>query len=468
MRRRTVLQSALGLPAWAQLQPATRRPNFIVILADDLGYNDLACFGSPDVATPHIDSIARNGVRFTDGYVSCAVSSPSRAALLTGCYQHRFGHEFNPGPPEREAEVNFGLPSGATIAPQFLKAAGYSSAIIGKWHLGIRPGYHPLDRGFDEFYGFLGGANAYVTTKTPGARAEAADNQPARVPHTRPAPIFRGKEPVEENRYLTDAFAQEALRFIERHRDRPFFLYLALNAVHTPLHATERYLNRVRSIKNDKHRFLAAMTSAMDDAVGAVLEKLRELDLERHTLLFFLSDNGCPVMTGAGSNHPLNGEKCTYFEGGIRVPFLAQWPGRIPAGLVYREPVVSRDLLPTMFAAAAIRPPEGVSFDGVDLLPFLNGTRKGAPHETLFWRAGQARAVRAGNWKLVEFGEQYSALFDLSEDVGERNDLASKHSTVVRKLRQSWKDWSAAMSPPRWPPRYREIEVNGRHLTWEL
>lgn len=468
MRRRTVLQSALGIPAWAQLQPATRRPNFIVILADDLGYNDLACFGSPDVDTPHIDSIARNGVRFTDGYVSCAVSSPSRAALLTGCYQHRFGHEFNPGPPEREAEVNFGLPPGATIAPQFLKAAGYSSAIIGKWHLGIRPGYHPLDRGFDEFYGFLGGANAYVTTKTPGARAEAADNQPARVPHTRPAPIFRGKEPVEENRYLTDAFAQEAIQFIERHRDRPFFLYLALNAVHTPLHATERYLNRVRSIKNDKHRFLAAMTSAMDDAVGAVLEKLRELDLERHTLLFFLSDNGCPVMTGAGSNHPLNGEKCTYFEGGIRVPFLAQWPGRIPAGLVYREPVVSRDLLPTMLAAAAIRPPEGVSFDGVDLLPFLNGTPKGAPHETLFWRAGKARAVRAGNWKLVEFGEQHSALFDLSEDVGERNDLASKHSTVVRKLRQSWKDWSAAMSPPRWPPRYREIEVNGRRLTWEL
>ena len=314
LSRRQFLASSLALAA----QP--RRPNLIVILADDMGYGDLGCYGSPDVPTPHIDSLARQGTRFTDAYVSCAVCSPSRASLLTGLYQHRFGHEFNSGPIEREAQINFGLPPGQRILPQFLKPAGYRSMAVGKWHLGVRKGYHPLERGFDEFFGFLTGGNSFITTRTPNAVAVASDGDGGRIPASRPDPVRHGHKPVDEHRYLTDAFAAEALSFIDRNRANPFFLYFAPNAIHTPLHALQRYVDRVASIANEKHRLLAAMTVALDDAVGAILARLRQHGLDRNTLIVFLSDNGCPVLTGAGSNAPLNGEKVTYYEGGIRVP----------------------------------------------------------------------------------------------------------------------------------------------------
>ncbi|MGH9658779.1 MAG: sulfatase-like hydrolase/transferase [Bryobacteraceae bacterium] len=459
--RRSVVP-VLASPLVAQ----RRRPNLVVFLADDLGYGDIGCYGSPDVPTPHVDSLGRDGVRCTDGYVSCAVCSPSRVALLTGRYQHRFGHEFNSGPIEREAEVGFGLPAEARILPRLLQPAGYRSAAIGKWHLGAREGFHPLDRGFDEFFGFLAGGNAYVTRRTPGARAAGADGAGPRIPDQRADPIRRGREPVAEDRYLTDAFGAEAAAFVERNKANPFFLYLAFNAIHTPLHAVDRYLDRFAAIRNEKHRMLAAMTAAMDEAIGGVLAKLRQTGLERDTLVFFLSDNGCPAMTGAGSNGPLNGEKVTYYEGGIRVPFLARWPGRLPAGRVYREPVVSRDIVPTFLAAAGISP--GADFDGVDLAPYFNGERRSAPHDALFWRGGKGRAVRRGKWKLVEFGDDYSRLYDLTTDLGEKHDLAARHPEVARDLRAAWNAWSAQMKAPRWPARTRDVTVNGQTLTWEL
>jgi arylsulfatase A-like enzyme len=462
--RRSVLQAFALTPLAAQT--ARRRPNLLVILADDMGYGDIGCYGSPDVPTPHIDSLAKGGTRFTDGYVSCAVCSPSRVALLTGRYQQRFGHEFNSGPPEREGQVNFGIPAEARILPQYLNPHGYRSAAIGKWHLGVRPGYHPLDRGFDEFYGFLTGGNAFVTKRTPGARAVAADGAGPNIPERRINPVFRNRDVVTEDRYLTTAFGAEAVRFIERNHANPFFLYLAFNAIHTPLHATEPYLDRFAGIRNEKHRMLAAMTAALDDEVGAVMSKLRERGIEKDTLVFFLSDNGCPVMTGAGTNGPLNGEKVTYYEGGVRVPFIAYWPGRIPAGKVYREPVVSRDIVPTFLKAADIGV-GGANFDGVDLLPWING-RGGTPHDALFWRAGQGRAVRIGNWKLVEFGDRYSHLYDLANDLGEKQDLSGRHPEQVRRLREAWKVWSAQMKPPAWPARYREVTVNGETINWEL
>jgi arylsulfatase A-like enzyme len=466
LTRRSALASLAAAP-WLAAQPAARKPNLVVILADDMGYGDIGCYGSPDVPTPHIDALARGGARFTDGYVSCAVCSPSRVALLTGRYQQRFGHEFNSGPPPREAEVNFGLPPDARILPQYLKPHGYRSAAIGKWHLGIRPGYHPLDRGFDEFYGFLTGGNAFVTKRTPGARAAGADGGGPNIPEQRSAPIFSNRESVVEDRYLTDAFGSEAVRFIGRNHDRPFFLYLAPNAIHTPLHATSRYLDRVAGIRNEKHRMLAAMTAALDDAVGAVIAELRTRGIEKDTLVFFLSDNGCPVVTGAGTNGPLNGEKATYYEGGIRVPFLAYWPGRVPAGTVYREPVVSRDIVPTFLSAAGASPRDA-AFDGADLLPYLNGRGRGAPHEALFWRAGQGRAARIGHWKLVEFGDRFSRLYDLSKDLGEKNDVAARHPEQIRRLRAAWSAWSGKMKPAAWPPRFREIAVNGETINWEL
>jgi arylsulfatase A-like enzyme len=387
-------------------------------------------------------------------------------ALLTGRYQQRFGHEFNSGPPERENQVNFGLPADARILPQYLKPQGYRSAAIGKWHLGIRPGYHPLDRGFDEFYGFLTGGNDFVTTRTSGARAVGADGADNKIPEQRRDPILRNRETVIEDRYLTDAFGAEAARFIDRNHANPFFLYLAFNAIHTPLHATERYLHRFAGIKNEKHRMLAAMTAVLDDAVGAVMAKLRERDIAKDTLVIFLSDNGCPLMTGAGTNGPLNGEKVTYYEGGIRVPFIAYWPGRIPAARVYREPVISRDIVPTLLSAADVRVGD-TTFDGVNLLPWLNG-RGGTPHDALFWRAGQGRAVRMGNWKLVEFGDRYSRLYDLSKDLGEKHDVSTRNIEQVRRLREAWKAWSAQMKPAAWPPRYREVTVNGDTINWEL
>jgi arylsulfatase A-like enzyme len=212
---------------------------------------------------------------------------------------------------------------------------------------------------------------------------------------------------------------------------------------------------------------LAAMTVALDDAVGAVMAKVRERGIEKDTLVVFLSDNGCPVVTGAGTNGPLNGQKCTYYEGGIRVPFIMHWPGRIPSGKVYREPVVSRDIVPTFLSAANARPRDA-EFDGVDLVPYLNARRRGVPHDALFWRGGQGRAARMGKWKLVEFGDRYSRLYDLSTDLGEKTDLSARHPEQVRRLRQAWSAWSAKMKPAAWPPRYRELTVNGESINWEL
>ncbi len=446
-----------------------RKPNLLLILADDLGYGDIGCYGSPDVPTPNIDSIAKSGIRFTDGYVSAAVCSPSRAALLSGQYQQRFGHEFNSGPPEREAEVGFGLPKGVRIFPQYLKAAGYTSAALGKWHLGVRPGYHPLERGFDEFYGFLPGANDYITTATNGGHAIESGEYSAHIKDRRDKPVMRGTRIVDEDRYFTDALGAEASAFIARNRENPFFLYLAFNAVHTPLHATENFLDRFAHIANERHRYLAAMTASMDYAVGNVLRTVRDSGLENDTMIVFLSDNGCPVVTGAGTNAPLSGEKVTYYEGGIRVPFLMQWKGQIPAGIGYGEPVVSRDILPTFLAAAGVAAPADTAFDGVDLLPFLTGKKKGqAPHETLYWRAGEARATRRGKWKLLEQGTRFTRLFDLSTDAGEKKDVSAAHPEIVHQLRAAWAGWNVRLRDPAWPPRYRELTVNGTTLNWEL
>lgn len=468
LTRRLALQTLLpAAAAWGQAGRSSRKPNLVIFLADDLGYGDIGCYGSLDVPTPNIDAIAKAGVRCTDGYVSAAVCSPSRAALLTGRHQQRFGHEFNSGSVEREKEIGFGLPKSERIFPQHLKAAGYTSGMFGKWHLGAHEGYHPLDRGFDEFVGFLPGADDYVTAKTPGAHIAAVPGEGEKMPAKRQYTLMRGRNAVEDDRYLTDVLGAEAVDFIERHKDKPFFVYLPFNAIHTPLQATTKYLDRFANIKNPRHRTLAAMTSALDDAIGSVVKKLRDTGLEKDTLIIFLSDNGCPVMTGAGTNGPLNGEKVTYFEGGIRVPFIVRWKGRLPEGKLYREPVVSRDILPTFLAAAGVPSPT-VELDGVDLLPFFNGSKKGAPHQSLFWRAGQGRAVRQGKWKLVEFGDRYTRLFDLSTDLGEKTDVSTEHPDVVRQLQTAWRAWSAQMAKPAWPARYRDVTVNGETLNWEL
>ncbi len=417
--------------AGAEPTRSGRPPNIVIIVADDLGYADLGCQGCKDVPTPHIDTLAAGGVRFTNGYVSCPVCSPTRAGLLTGRYQQRFGHELNPGPPDR-AEPNFGLPLTEVTLADRLKKAGYVTALVGKWHLGYQPQFHPLKRGFDEYFGFLAGSHDYF------------DN-------ARPVPITRGTEIVREESYLTEALGREAAAFIARHKDRPFLLMLTFNAVHAPMQATDKYLARFASIEDPLRKKLAAMLSAMDDAVGVVLAGLRGAGLEERTLVFFVSDNGGPTNVNGSRNTPLRGVKGQVYEGGIRVPFLMQWKGRVPAGRVYDSPVIALDIHPTCLAAAGggFDIPADRPLDGVDLLPFVRGEKSGPPHEALYWRYGIQSAVRRGHYKLLRTNDD-EELFDLAADIGEQKDLAESKPEVVRELREAFVKWAAGTKPPAW------------------
>jgi arylsulfatase A-like enzyme len=422
-----------GLFAQPTLRQA-RKPNIVVVLADDLGYADLGCQGCADIPTPHIDSLAQGGVRFTNGYVSCPVCSPTRAGLMTGRYQQRFGHEFNPGASGATAP-EVGLPLSQVTLAQVLRTAGYATGLVGKWHLGGAPHFHPLRRGFDEFFGFLSGSHPYLA---PGADPRN--------------PILRGTEPVDEKEYLTDAFSREAVAFIARHRDQPFFLYLAYNAVHTPLQATPNYLARFEHIADQRRRTYAAMLSAMDDGVGAVLAELRRSGVERDTMIFFLSDNGGPTEVNGSRNTPLSGVKGMVREGGIRVPFILRWPARIPGGKTYDAPVISLDIFPTAVAAAGGTIPRDRVMDGVDLLPHILGHNSGAPHDFLFWRMDDQHAVRRGKWKLVRIREAETELCDLSRDVAETTNLASREPMVAQALSRALAAWESQLATPIWGP----------------
>ncbi len=407
------------------LDELDRRPNIVVILADDLGYADLGVQGARDLVTPHIDSLAVEGVRFPNGYASCPVCGPTRAGLLTGRYQQRFGFEFNP--PEPRA-TDYGLPLEEITLAERLRSKGYATGMVGKWHLGFRPELTPPRRGFDEFFGFLSGARSYF----PSDRAD---------------PILRGDTPVEESEYLTTAFGREAAAFVERHRHEPFFLYVAFSSVHAPLEATDADLGRLPGIADPKRRAYAAMVASMDDAVGTLLEKLHETGLEERTLVFFLNDNGGPTRETSASNLPFKGRKGQVYEGGIRVPFLVRWKGRLHAGL-YEEPVIALDVAATALAAAGIEIPKG--FDGINLLPHLGGRNAQPPHDALYWRYGDQRAVRMGEWKLV-VREGREELYHLGCDAGEADDLAAAEPARARALREAYEEWAADLMAPRWP-----------------
>lgn len=425
MLRRTFLQLAAAAPL-----AAARRPNVIMILADDLGYAGIGVQGCKDVPTPRIDSIAASGVRFTSGYVSCPVCSPTRAGLMTGRYQQRFGHEFNPGPAD-QAEENFGLPLSETTIADRMKALGYRTGMVGKWHLGYKPDLHPTKRGFEEFFGFLGGANDYFHTER-----RQRDS------------IYRGTEKVEEKEYLTRAFAREAAAFIERRKTDPFFLYLAFNAVHGPLQADKEYLARFSTIAEERRRTHAAMLTALDDGVGAVLDKVRGAGLENDTLILFVSDNGGPTPQTTSSNAPLRGFKGQVWEGGIRVPFLAKWKGTIPAGRTVNDPVIALDVLPTAVAAAGGAVPRGL--DGVNLLPRMTGKSSAAPHESLYWRFGAQGAIRKGDWKLTRLQGEAPHLANLGQDIGEQKNLAETEPAKLRELTADWDKWNAELKAPAW------------------
>ena len=445
MKAAAVLLFALVVTAALPAAVAARPPNIVIFLADDLGYADIGVNGCTDIPTPHIDGIARNGVRFTDGYATHPVCSPSRAGLLTGMYQHRFGFEHNSGP-ERFADPHFGIPREIPTLAEKLRDAGYATGMVGKWHVGFREGLRPHERGFEEHYGVLGGARSY----RPDSQREDASL------------LRNGAVVTDETDYLTDAFAREAVTFIERSKEKPWFVYVAFNAVHSPLEATTAYKDRFPHIADSKRKIYAGMLAALDDAVGRVLAKVHNLGQENDTLVMFYADNGGPTQQTTSRNDPLRGFKGQLFEGGIRVPFLIQWKGTIPAGMTFNHPVMGFDCHATALAAAGVAMPvKAPPIDGVDLLPFLRGTRGGPPHERLFWRTGDRHAARAGEWKLVQERGSAPQLFNLRNDVGEQHDRAVEQPARLEELQAAYADWESQMKPARWRRQDRRTAVPG-------
>lgn len=402
-------------------------PNIVLILADDLGYGEVGARHVGDVDTPNIDAIARSGVTFTDGYVTAPSCVPSRAGLLTGRYQQELGIYGNPPMPR---PANSGLPAGQITLADALRAQGYHTGMVGKWHLGEEAQDHPLQHGFDEFFGVLASDHPYY-----------GEQEHSGKPFHNP--ILRGTSPVPASGYLTDRFASEAASFIERNASLPFFLYLPFTATHGPLQAKPEMLARFAHLASERRRVFAAVLASLDEAVGKVRQAIDDAGIADNTVIVFLGDNGCGVVRRTGCrNTPLRGWKYSYHEGGIRIPFLMSWPGQILAGTRYSEPVVSFDLFTTLLQAAGGTSPASV--DGVDLLPYLRGAG-GAPHEYLFWGTRSTGAVRHGKWKLVD-----GALYDLSRDIAEQDDVAATNPAVVADLLGAREAWVRTLAPPLW------------------
>ncbi len=437
------LAGSVFLPPPARGAEPGRKPNVLLIVADDLGYADVGFHGCKDIPTPHLDALAKAGVVCTSGYVSHPFCSPTRAGLLTGRYQQRFGHENNPKWDTDSKDIGLPLDQ-ATVADAMTKA-GYATGAVGKWHLGAHPSFHPNRRGFASYFGHLGGGHQYFDHNQ-------FKTNPQRAKQEYFIPLVRDEKPVEEGEYLTDALGREAAAFVEANKAKPFFLYLAFNAPHTPLQAPPKYLDRVKGIKDDKLRTYAAMVCGMDDAVGRVMAKVKEHGLADDTLVFFFSDNGGPVAVTNCRNTPLRGAKGQVYEGGVRVPFVVSWPAQIKPGK-FDHPVSSLDVFPTALAAAGGRAAKELNLDGVNLLPHLREEAKPAlADRVLFWRTGggQSFAVRAGNLKLVKVGKNPPELYDLAADVAESTNVADKKPEAMATLQKRLDAWNADLVPPKW------------------
>lgn len=429
---------------------ASGTPNVIVILADDLGYGVVNSYGGDAnrVATPNIDRLATEGARFTEGYVTASTCGPSRAALMTGRYQQRFGIYANCD----TQTAGSGVPGDQTMMPRYFKQAGYATAMIGKWHLGIqRTGQHPLEKGFDEYFGFNSSQTDYFQSPI----------------------LFHGREKVDTHEYLTREFTDLAIRFVERRGDAPFFLYLAYNAVHGPNQAPKETIARFARL-GPREALQAAMVAELDAGVGRVLDALDKSGQARDTLIFFLSDNGGLPNWWEGSNGRLRGLKRHQFDGGNKVPFLVRWPAGVPAGQVRRQPVTALDILPTALAAAGLAAPAHDVLDGINLLPALKASRDLQPERPLFWAGSHyegpvppkqpgahdnpppAWAIRRGDWKLMQVVEQGPPLlFNLAADPSESKDVIGQHPEIAEQMRRTWVEWfQIGGTPIAWKPEY--------------
>jgi len=459
---RTLGASAVALSASrgamaSPRRPGGRPPNILVIVSDDQGYRDLGCCGGQTIRTPHLDGLAGDGVRLTNFYVTWPACTPSRGSLLTGRYPQRngtydmyrnekpdYGYKY---PPEEYAvtpERILGMDTREVLLPRVLKQAGYRSGIFGKWDLGQLRRFLPLQRGFDDFYGYVNTGIDYYTHERYG------------VPS-----MYRNNEPTTEDKgtYTTDLFQREALRFMQENRDRPFLCYVPFNAPHIasvlerprPVQAPEAYIESYPKPKSkDEARrveHMAAVT-AMDDAIGELLALLEELELADNTIVVFFSDNGG---SGTADNAPLRGRKGQMFEGGLRVPCMVRWPGAIPAGTVCDEFLTSMEIFPMLCNAAGVAPPDGVVLDGFDMTPVLAG-KAPSPRKEMLWQRRGDRAARVENWKWVESAKG-SGLFDLSTDIGEAHDLSKEQPEVLERIKARFAEWTQEMAEaePRGP-----------------
>lgn len=452
------------------LPAAEPRPNVLFIIVDDLGYGELGCYGGQEIPTPNIDALAASGVRFTSGYATAPFCAASRAALLTGRYQTRFGFEFNPIG-AKNAEAGVGLPLSERTIGDRLRDAGYVTGLVGKWHLGGTAPFHPQRRGFDEFFGFLHEGHYYVpppwrdvttwlrrTSLPDGSKGQWRSPDGTLIWSTHMGyrepdydadnPILRSSQPVAEASHLSDALTREACSFIERHRQQPWFLCLSYNAVHSPMQASNAYMAKMAHIPDTQRRIFAAMLAQLDDCVGRVLSQLKKTGTDGRTLVFFVSDNGGPTKELTSSNAPLRGGKGDLWEGGIRVPFILSWNGRLAPGQVIDWPVTTMDATATALAVANADRERGM-LDGRSLWPWLADNSQAAPEATLYWRVGKKHALRRGPWKIVRSGGQWG-LYNLIDDPSESRDLAATEPERVEELEKAWDQWNEQQVKPLW------------------
>ena len=405
-----------------------KKPNFILIVADDLGFGDLSYNGSIQIPTPSIDKLAREGVNFTQGYVSAPVCSPSRAGLLTGRYGVSFGHDNNIGGTQPGFDPQYlGLPLTETTIATRLNNLGYATGLIGKWHLGAEPQFHPLKRGFDEFWGYTGGGHDYFKTTK---HIECNYKTPQKIT------------------YITDDKGDECVDFIKRHKDEPFFLFASFNAPHTPMQATKADLKLFEHIIDKRRRTYCAMVHRLDINVGRIMAAVKKEGLAENTLVVFISDNGGPTTSNASINAPLNGHKGILLEGGIRVPFIMNWQGNLPSGKTYKSPVISLDFATTFFELAGGVITDYIKFDGVNLMPFIANNQVGIPHELLHWRFTISAAIVEGNWKLIRLPDRLPMLYNLSNDISEQNNVALQNIDRTKAMLKTLGDWDVHLPHP--------------------
>lgn len=470
-----------------RIQPDTAaRPNIVIIIADDLGKTDISLYGNPPIQTPNIDSIGLKGMTFTEGYITSPICAPSRAGMLTGRYQQRFGFEYQPHDryPKNRLEMfvykNFiatgdwlvaeqiefprfqdimknGMPPSEIMLSEILQKAGYRTGIAGKWHLGGGDHAIPINRGFDYQYGFYEAYSLYMadTSHKDVINQRHKDFSDPFIwgkGRSGNCAIRRNHDIIEEEYYLTDRIAEEANAFIDRNKNNPFFLYVPFLAPHTPFQATKAYYDKLEHIEDRNKRVYNAMIWQLDDAVGSIINHLEENDLMENTIVFFLSDNGGATYTEATNNAPLKGGKFTNFEGGLNVPFMIRWDGHVSEGSKYAQPVISMDIFATALEIASVDYDTERKLDGISLLPVLKDSVRTPIHEKLCWRSGYNRAIRFGDWKLITDGLSGNhALYNVRTDKEEQRNLYDDNPEMVRLLEQSHAEWESEMMDPQWP-----------------